>query len=77
MAHPVPIHVEARLSTAPSRAGFARCVRIRFQSGAWHLSEDVTGRIGGVFTSLSAAVSFGRSELRGTPGCALVIVQDP
>jgi hypothetical protein len=76
MARPAAIHVHASLSTASAPIRFARCLRIGFRSGAWHLSEDVTGRIGGIFTSLSAAVSFARSELRGMPGCGVVIVQD-
>ena len=36
------------------------------------MSEDYTDRIGGIFTSLSAAVEFARGELRGEPGCGVV-----
>ena len=56
-----------------NRRRATRCLRIRFQASAWHLSEDYTGTIGGIFTSLSAAIEFARSELRGGPGgCVLL-----
>jgi hypothetical protein len=58
------------------RSRLTRCLRIRFQAGAWHLSEDRTGRIGGIFTSLSAALAFARRELRGDPGGGVVLDSD-
>jgi hypothetical protein len=48
--------------------GPRRSLRISFQAGAWRLSEDGVDRIGGIFTSLSAAIAYARSELRGVPG---------
>jgi hypothetical protein len=70
MVSPLARHLEVHPArrTAPTR-----CLRIRFQAGAWHLSEDGTGRIGGIFTSLSAAVAFARSELRGVPSSGVVL----
>jgi hypothetical protein len=56
-----------------SRRRLQRCLRIRLQAGEWHLSEDYTDRIGGIFTSLSAAVAFARRELRGEPGGGVVL----
>jgi hypothetical protein len=57
----------------PDRNGPTRCLlRIRFEAGAWHVSEDGTARIGGIFTSLSAAIAYARSELRGVPGGGVV-----
>jgi hypothetical protein len=57
----------------PNRSGPTRCLlRIRFEAGAWHLSEDGTARIGGIFTSLSAAIAYARSELRGVEGGRVV-----
>jgi hypothetical protein len=58
---------------SPDRSRPTRCLRIRFQAGAWHLSEDGTARIGGIFTSLSAAVAYARSELRGVAGGGVVL----
>jgi hypothetical protein len=55
------------------RSRLTRCLRIRLQAGEWHLSEDGTGRIGGIFTSLGAAVAFARGELRGVPGGGVVL----
>ena len=53
-------------SEAPAR------LRIYFRAGLWHLTEDGTGRIGGVFSSLAAAVAYARSELRGVRGARVV-----
>jgi hypothetical protein len=50
---------------APGDGGAPRRLRIRFEEGAWRLSEDLTDRIGGRFSSLSSAVDFARAELRG------------
>ncbi len=50
-----------------------RCLRIRFRAGAWHLSEDGSDRIGGSFTSLSAAIAYARAEWRGVPGGGVVL----
>jgi hypothetical protein len=70
MASPVLGYAEVQ---PRNRRRATRCLRIRFQASAWHLSEDYTGRIGGIFTSLSAAIAFARSELRGEPGgCVLL-----
>jgi hypothetical protein len=70
MTSPAFEYAEVR---APHRSRPTRCLRIRFQAGAWHLSEDETDRIGGIFTSLSAAVAFARSELRGVSGGGVVL----
>jgi hypothetical protein len=80
MASPASTY-DSSLSTgselpSPRRKRFARCLRICFRSGEWHLSEDTTGRIGGIFTSLSAAVAFARNELRGVPASGVVVDLD-
>jgi hypothetical protein len=46
---------------------------IRFESGAWHLTDDGALRIGGVFTSLWSAVDYARGELRGIPRGRVVL----
>jgi hypothetical protein len=46
---------------------------IRFESGAWHLTDDGALQIGGVFASLSSAVDYARAELRGVPGGRVVL----
>jgi hypothetical protein len=51
----------------------ARRLRVSFRAGAWHLHEEGTDMIGGIFTSLSAAVAFGRGELRGDDGATLLV----
>jgi hypothetical protein len=51
----------------------SRRLRISFRSGSWHMHEEGTDLIGGIFASLSAAVAFGRSELRGRPGATMVV----
>jgi hypothetical protein len=60
----------------PRLAPSPRRVRIGFRAGAWHLSEDGADTVGGIFTSLSAAVAFGRDELRGVRGAVLLIELD-
>ena len=70
MSNPVSGYTEVH---SPKRRRPTRCLRIRFQAGAWHLSEDFTDRIGGIFTSLSAAVDFARGELRGESGGGVVV----
>jgi hypothetical protein len=58
---------------APNRSRpTRRLLRIRFEAGAWHLSEDGTARIGGIFTSLPAAIAYAQSELRGVTGGGVV-----
>ncbi|MCL2448578.1 MAG: hypothetical protein FWD17_06510 [Polyangiaceae bacterium] len=49
---------------------------IRFESGAWHLTDDGALRAGGVFTSLWSAVDYVRAELRGGPGGRVVLELD-
>jgi hypothetical protein len=78
MASPHSIHTEAPLpmnaELHPARRNrLARCLRIRFHAGEWHLSEDGSGRVGGIFTTLAAAVAFARGELRGVPGGGVVV----
>lgn len=70
MAIPVLGYTEVH---SHDRRRSTRCLRIRFQAGAWHLSEDYTDRIGGIFTSLAAAVAFARSELRGEAGGGVLL----
>jgi hypothetical protein len=63
-------------ASRPTRAGHAsaaRRLRVSFRAGAWHLHEEGTDMIGGIFTSLSAAVAFGRGELRGDEGPTLLV----
>ncbi len=70
MTSPDSGHAEVH---APDRSRPTRSLlRIRFEAGAWHLSEDGTARIGGIFTSLSAAIAYARSELRGVAGGGVV-----
>ena len=57
----------------PGPASSARRLRVSFRAGAWHLHEEGTDMIGGIFTSLSAAVAFGRGELRGDEGATLLV----
>jgi hypothetical protein len=81
MTNPASTYSDGSLASAaelpsPRRRRFARCLRICFRSGEWHLSEDVTGCIGGIFTSLSAAVAFARNELRGVPRSGVVVDLD-
>ena len=64
MGHP-PVYPRVQ---SRGRNGPRRSLRISFQACAWHLSEDGADRIGGIFTSLSAAIAYARSELRGVPG---------
>lgn len=54
-----------------------RRLRVSFRAGAWHLHEEGTDMIGGIFTSLSAAVAFGRGEVRGDDGATVVIDDAP
>jgi hypothetical protein len=64
---------DSAYAPTPHRSGPTRCLlRIRFEAGAWHVSEDGTARIGGIFTSLAAAVAYARSELRGVAGGGVV-----
>lgn len=67
-------HSEVHLRN-PSRRP-TRCLRIEFQAGAWHLSEESGDLIGGIFTSLSSAMSYARNELRGVHGGRIVVELD-
>ncbi len=60
----------------PADSGAPSHLRIRFGAGLWHLTEDGAGRIGGVFRSLSSAVDYARSELRGVRGARVVLELD-
>jgi hypothetical protein len=51
-------------------------LRIGFRASAWHLSEDGEDTVGGIFTSLAAAVEFARDEMRGVRGAVLLIELD-
>jgi hypothetical protein len=53
--------------------GPAGAWHIRFESGAWHLTDDGALRIGGVFTSLWSAIDYARAELRGVRGGRVVL----
>jgi hypothetical protein len=52
-----------------------RCLRIRLQAGAWRLSEE-GDRVGGIFRSLSSAVTYARDELRGARGGRVILELD-
>ncbi len=67
---PVSAPVSARATSTPRR------LHIAFRSGAWHMNEEGEDTLGGIFTSLAAAVAFGRSELRGVHGATLLVDLD-
>jgi hypothetical protein len=60
----------------PATAPAPRRLRIGFRASAWHLSEDGEDTVGGIFTSLAAAVEFARDEMRGVRGAVLLIELD-
>jgi hypothetical protein len=60
----------------PATAPPSRRLRIGFRASAWHLSEDGEDTVGGIFTSLAAAVAFARDEMRGVRGAVLLIELD-
>jgi hypothetical protein len=64
------VHTEVLLQ---SQRRLIRCLRIRFHAQSWHLSEEGPNRVGGIFRSLSSAVTYARNELRGVPGGRVVI----
>jgi hypothetical protein len=70
------IPVESLAPQRPLPAPPSRILRIGRHAGAWHMSEDGTNTLGGIFTSLPAAVTFGRDELRDVRGAVLVIELD-
>lgn len=61
------------LSAAESAA--AACLRFRLSPGrgAWHLTEETRGLLGGVFGSVGAAVAYVVAEARGLAGSTLVV----
>jgi hypothetical protein len=73
MGSPATTHVEVHDLDWNRRP---RSLRIRFQAGVWHLSEDGATRIGGMFSSLASAVAYARSELRGVRGARVVLELD-
>jgi hypothetical protein len=68
--------VESLTAQRPGPKPPSRLLRIGRHAGAWRLSDDGANRLGGIFTSLSAAVTFGRDELRGVRGAVLLIEFD-
>jgi hypothetical protein len=76
MASPALVQTTSLLTAGGSpRPRPSRRLRLRARAGAWHLSEDGDG-LGGIFTSLSAAVAFVHCELRGVRGAYLVLELD-
>jgi hypothetical protein len=64
-------HTEVYLPSLPRRS-----LRIRVQAGAWHLSEIGADHVGGIFNSLSSAMTYARDELRGVRGGRVVVEFD-
>jgi hypothetical protein len=61
------------LSPAAESAAPPLCFRIAPRSGVWHLWEESSGAVGGIFQSIAAALAFVRGEARRRPGATVVI----
>jgi hypothetical protein len=64
--------LDARMSAAPPL-----CFRLAPRNGAWHLTEESSGAIGGVFCSIAAAMTFVRAEARRSPGSSVLVELGP
>jgi hypothetical protein len=49
---------------------------LRSKGGIWHLSEDTTGAVGGLFRSAAAALAFARDATRNRPGSSTLVERD-
>jgi hypothetical protein len=61
--------IERALDTAPVPLFF----RLAPRSGAWLLTEESKGEMGGIFSSILTAIAFVRTEARKKPGTKILI----